>query len=175
LRSEGRRAYVAASLHRGAHGAGVPDDVLGLPLLTFLPIAREIFHGGVAPQRDDVVLGRGRRGRRAGGGWLGPSSTGGWRCSSSWFGALITPLRASRVLWPVPAALFTGAALLIVFSMTASLVQLIVPDHLRGRVVSIYMVAFAAGCPQRPLGGFAAASARRYVLPSTALVALVAL
>jgi hypothetical protein len=33
------------------------------------------------------------------------------------------------------------------FSMTASLVQLIVPDNLRGRVMSIYMVFFRGGMP----------------------------
>ncbi len=32
-------------------------------------------------------------------------------------------------------------------ALTTSLVQLIVPDHLRGRVVSIYMVAFRGGMP----------------------------
>ena len=37
--------------------------------------------------------------------------------------------------------------------MTASLVQLIVPDHLRGRVVSIYMVAFRGGMPLGSLRG----------------------
>jgi MFS family permease len=37
--------------------------------------------------------------------------------------------------------------------MTASLVQLIVPDNLRGRVMSIYMVAFRGGMP---LGSLAA-------------------
>ena len=45
----------------------------------------------------------------------------------------------------------------MVFSMTSSLVQLIVPDHLRGRVVSIYMVAFRGGMPLGSLvSGFAA-------------------
>ena len=45
----------------------------------------------------------------------------------------------------------------MVFSMTASLVQLIVPDHLRGRVMSIYMVAFRGGMPLGSLAaGFAA-------------------
>jgi hypothetical protein len=63
-----------------------------------------------------------------------------------------------------------GAALIVVFSMTASLVQLIVPDHLRGRVVSIYMVAFRGGMP---LGSLAAATPRasrrrRTCSPSTA-------
>ena len=51
-----------------------------------------------------------------------------------------------------------GAALIVVFSMTASLVQLIVPDHLRGRVVSIYMVAFRGGMPLGSLAGGYAAS-----------------
>ena len=36
------------------------------------------------------------------------------------------------------------------FSMTTSLVQLLAPQELRGRVVSIYMVAFRGGSP---LGG----------------------
>ena len=40
-----------------------------------------------------------------------------------------------------------GAALLIVFSLTASLVQLNVPDELRGRVMSIYLMAFRGGMP----------------------------
>jgi MFS family permease len=41
----------------------------------------------------------------------------------------------------------TGAALLMVFSLTNSLVQLAVPDELRGRVISIYLVAFRGGMP----------------------------
>ena len=41
--------------------------------------------------------------------------------------------------------------------MTTSLVQLIVPDHLRGRVMSIYMVAFRGGMPLGSLAsGYAA-------------------
>ncbi len=47
-----------------------------------------------------------------------------------------------------------GAALLIVFSLTASLVQLNVPDELRGRVMSIYLMAFRGGMP---LGSLASA------------------
>ena len=42
---------------------------------------------------------------------------------------------------------FIGATLLVVFSLTNSLVQLAVPDELRGRVLSIYMVAFRGGMP----------------------------
>jgi len=44
-----------------------------------------------------------------------------------------------------------------VTAMTTSLVQLIVPDHLRGRVVSIYMVALRGGMPLGSLAsGYAA-------------------
>ena len=42
---------------------------------------------------------------------------------------------------------FIGTTLLIVFSLTNSLVQLAVPDALRGRVLSIYMMAFRGGMP----------------------------
>ena len=38
-----------------------------------------------------------------------------------------------------------GTALLMIFSLTNSLVQLTVPDELRGRVISIYLVAFRGG------------------------------
>ena len=41
----------------------------------------------------------------------------------------------------------SGAALLMIFSLTNSLVQLAVPDELRGRVMSIYLVAFRGGMP----------------------------
>lgn len=40
-----------------------------------------------------------------------------------------------------------GTALLMIFSLTNSLVQLAVPDELRGRVISIYLVAFRGGMP----------------------------
>ena len=41
----------------------------------------------------------------------------------------------------------SGVALLMIFSLTNSLVQLAVPDELRGRVISIYLVAFRGGMP----------------------------
>jgi len=46
-----------------------------------------------------------------------------------------------------------GMCFMALFSISFSLVQLTVPDELRGRVVSIYMVALRAGWP---LGGLAA-------------------
>jgi predicted MFS family arabinose efflux permease len=95
------------------------------------------------------------------------------------FGVLVTAFALSRTLWLSYMLLFLdGAALLVVFSMTASLVQLIVPDHLRGRVVSIYMVAFRGGMPLGSLwGGYAASlSSASYVLAvNGVLVTVVAL
>ena len=54
----------------------------------------------------------------------------------------------SRTLWLSDILLFlTGAALMVVFSTVTSLVQLIAPNEMRGRVMSIYMVAFRGGMP----------------------------
>jgi len=71
-----------------------------------------------------------------------------------------------------------GAALLIVFSLTASLVQLNVPDELRGRVMSIYLMAFRGGMP---LGSLASgylttfASTQTIIALNGGLLVLVAL
>ena len=49
--------------------------------------------------------------------------------------------------WLLPIVFLTGAALMIVFSTVTSLVQLIAPNEMRGRVMSIYMLAFRGGMP----------------------------
>jgi MFS family permease len=64
------------------------------------------------------------------------------------YGVLIIAFAMSRVLWLSAALLFfTGAALMVVFSTVTSLVQLIAPNEMRGRVMSIYMLAFRGGMP----------------------------
>jgi MFS family permease len=64
------------------------------------------------------------------------------------YGLLILAFARSHVLWLSSLILFfTGAALMMVFSTVTSLVQLIAPDNMRGRVMSIYMVAFRGGMP----------------------------
>jgi MFS family permease len=156
---------------------------LGLPLLTFLPIfAHDIFHGGVG--RFSVMMAFSGAGAVVGAlvvAWLGRFKHMGLMLLlvQLTFGMLITAFALSRIIWLSYLLLFfTGAALLIVFSMTASLVQLIVPDHLRGRVVSIYMVAFRGGMPLGSLwGGYAATlSSAPYVLVvNGCLVSIVAL
>src|SRR5699024_7315606 len=64
------------------------------------------------------------------------------------YGLLIIAFAMSRVLWLSDLLLFlTGAALMIVFSTVTSLIQLIAPNEMRGRVMSIYMLAFRGGMP----------------------------
>ena len=63
-------------------------------------------------------------------------------------GGVLAGFAASRNLWLSSGLLLlAGGGLMVVFSLSASLIQLLVPDRLRGRVVSIYMVAFRGGMP----------------------------
>jgi predicted MFS family arabinose efflux permease len=156
---------------------------LGLPLLTFLPIfAREIFGGGVG--RYSEMMAYSGMGAVVGAlvtAWLGRFRHMGLTLlvMQFAFGALVAAFALSRIGWLTNLLLFLdGAALIMVFSLTASLVQLVVPDHLRGRVVSIYMVAFRGGMPLGSLwGGYAASltSAPFVLAVNGALVSLVAL
>ena len=144
---------------------------LGLPLLTFLPIfAREIFHGEIG--RYSWMMAFSGMGAVTGAliiAWLGRFKHMGRTLLfvQLVFGGLIAAFALSRIYWLSNLLLFlSGGALLMVFSMTASLVQLIVPDHLRGRVMSIYMVAFRGGMP---LGSLAAGFAASYIPMPTIL------
>jgi MFS family permease len=135
---------------------------LGLPLLTFLPIfARDIYHGDVG--RYSQMMAFSGAGAVCGAlvvAWLGRFKHMGLTplIVQFAFGLLITAFAICRIGWLSNLLLFlAGSALIVVFSMTASLVQLIVPDHMRGRVVSVYMVAFRGGMPLGSLwGGYAA-------------------
>jgi MFS family permease len=155
---------------------------LGLPLLTFLPVfAREVFHGDVALYTHMMAFsGTGAVVGALVVAWLGrPKHMGVMLLIVQVaFGALVVAFALSRLWWLSCTILFfAGGALIVVFSMTASLVQLIVPDHLRGRVVSIYMVAFRGGMPLGSLaGGYAASltSAPHVLAVNGALVSVVA-
>ena len=78
------------------------------------------------------------------------------------FGALMAGFALSRtpVLSYVLLAL-AGAALMVVFAIFMTLVQSNVEDRLRGRVVSVYSLAFRGAIP---LGNLAAGRARQGVL-----------
>ncbi len=156
---------------------------LGLPLLTFLPVfARNVFKGDIGLYSEMMAFqGIGAVVGALVVAWLGRFKHMGLTLLTVQvaFGGLIAAFALSRVFWVSCVLLFfSGAALIVVFSMTASLVQLIVPDHLRGRVVSIYMVAFRGGAPLGSLAaGYAAslASAPTVLAINGALVSMVAI
>jgi MFS family permease len=131
---------------------------LGLPLLTLLPVfARDVFHGDIGLySRMMACSGAGSVVGALIVAWLGRFKHMGMTLlvMGVIFGVLLVGFSTSRVLWVSEVLLFlAGGSVMMLTAMTSSLVQLIVPDHLRGRVVSIYMVAFRGGMP---LGSLAA-------------------
>ena len=134
---------------------GFISAFLGLPLLTFLPvITKDVFQQDVELYTRFMTL--------AGAGAVLGALTVAWIGKHRHMGLMLLIMQAllgliavafslSTTIWLSQLLLFTGGALLVMcFSMTTSLVQLLAPHELRGRVVSIYMVAFRGGSP---LGG----------------------
>ena len=135
---------------------------LGTPILTFLPLfAQDVFGGGVSQYTQLMAF--------AGAGavtgalvvaWLGKYRHMGrtFLLLQIAFGVLVVLFAVARVVWINAVLLFgCGACMVIVFATISSLVQLTAPNELRGRVISIYMVAFRGGMPLGSLvGGYAA-------------------
>jgi MFS family permease len=125
---------------------------LGFAVLTFLPIfAQNVFHEGATTYSQ--LMAWSGAGSIVGAlivAWLGKFPRMGVTSLlvQAAYGVLIIAFAMSRVLWLSAALLFfTGAALMVVFSTVTSLVQLIAPNEMRGRVMSIYMLAFRGGMP----------------------------
>ncbi len=130
---------------------------LANPLLTFLPLfARDVFQGGVGEYTQFMACaGAGAVAGALVVAWLGHFTHMGRtvliiQCV---FGLAIVAFAVTRIFWLNAALLFVcGAGLVMTFAMLNSLMQLTVPNEMRGRVVGIYMVAFRGGMP---LGGLA--------------------
>jgi predicted MFS family arabinose efflux permease len=125
---------------------------LGFAVLTFLPVfARAVFHQGADTYSHLMAFsGAGSIVGALVVAWLGQYRKMGRTALlvQAAYGLLIIAFAASRVLWVSDLLLFlTGAALMVVFSSVTSLVQLIAPNEMRGRVMSIYMLAFRGGMP----------------------------
>ncbi len=125
---------------------------LGFAVLTFLPIfAQQVFHAG--PNTYSELLAFSGAGSVCGAlivAWLGKFPRMGLTSLlvQAVYGLLIVGFAASRTLWLSNVLLFfIGASLMVVFSSVTSLIQLIAPNEMRGRVMSIYMVAFRGGMP----------------------------
>jgi MFS family permease len=138
---------------------------LGFAVLTFLPLfTREVFHGDA-----DVyshLLAFSGSGSVVGAlviAWLGKFKRMGLTTLivQAIYGLLIVGFAVSRSLLLSEILLFlTGAALMVVFSTVTSLVQLTAPNEMRGRVMSIYMLAFRGGMP---LGSLASGYLATYI------------
>ena len=126
--------------------------LLSYPLITFLPVmARDVFHGGsntftlflcvsgvgsitgaliVAASQKQV--GHGKRSLLV----------------LLLLGVFISGVGLSKNLVLTTALIFAaGGSLMVVFALNSSLVQLHVSDGMRGRVMSVYNVAFRGGMP----------------------------
>ncbi len=131
---------------------------LGTPLLTFLPlVAERVFGGGV---RTYTLLmtcaGCGAVAGAVAVAWLGRTARMGWMmlCVQIAYGLLVCLFGLSQTFWLSAGLLvLTGAAMVMTTALLLSLVQLTAPVDMRGRVVSIYMVALRGGLP---LGSLAA-------------------
>jgi len=118
---------------------------LAIPMLTFLPVfAKDVFHRGLSCSGAGSVVGAltvaafgnvNRKGLIA-------------LLTLLLLGGGIAAFALSKVLVLSCAILFvSGAAMMGTFSMISSLVQLITPNEMRGRVMSVYNVAFRGGMP----------------------------
>lgn len=146
---------------------------LGMPLMTLLPVmVQKVYHLGVAQYTWMMAF-------QAGGAVVGAlivAWVGRFRRMGSvalivqaGLGAVIVLFAWSQTPMISYALLFlAGLGQIVVFSLANSIVQLIVPNQMRGRVMSIYMVSFRGGMP---LGSLTAgALANIYSAPSVLAV-----
>ena len=125
---------------------------LGFPLLTFLPVfAKEVFKQG--PSTFALLLVCSGAGSVCGAltmAFFGKLKHQGrmMLIALCLLGALMVGFALAPSLVVACLMVFlAGAALMSVFSMVSSLVQIITPDEMRGRVMSIYNLAFRGGGP----------------------------
>jgi predicted MFS family arabinose efflux permease len=155
---------VLASMHEGIsairHRAGMTGMIalafwmtlLVYPLSTFLPVfARDVFHGNATTFT--VLLSIYGAGSVLGALLIAAARSERGMARRSLLvmivlGVCISAFALSRRLPLSVAALFgAGIALMIVFALNSSIVQTYVSDALRGRVMSVYNVAFRSGMP----------------------------
>jgi predicted MFS family arabinose efflux permease len=125
---------------------------LAIPTLTFLPVfAKDVFHRG--PTAFTILLSC--SGVGSVGGALIVAAFGNVRNKGQialltllLLGSTIAGFAVSKSIVVSGALLVvSGAAMMGVFSMVSSLVQLITPNEMRGRVMSVYNLAFRGGMP----------------------------
>ena len=126
--------------------------MFAFPMLTNFPVfAKNVFHGG--PKVFTILLSTSGAGSVVGAlsvAALGNIKSKGLLALSSLvaLGGTISGFALSSNIYLSCVLVFiSGAMLMIAFSMISSLVQLITSDQMRGRVMSVYTVAFRGGMP----------------------------
>ena len=145
-------------------------SLTGMPYTVLMPIfAARILHGGPKALGElSSVAGVGalaaalllatRKDVRGLGRWVARASLG--------FGASLVAFAASRNLWLSAVIMVpTGFSIMMQMGSSNTLIQSMVPDQLRGRVMSVYSMMFMGMAPIGSL--FAGAAAARFGAPAT--------
>ena len=131
---------------------GFAATFLGNPVLTFLPLfAQDVLHGDVSQYT--YLMSSAGAGAVTGAlvvAWHGrfPHMGRTALLIQATFGAIVVLFAMTRAFWLNATLLFVaGGCMVMVFATLSSLVQLNAPNEMRGRVMSLYMVAFRGGMP----------------------------
>jgi predicted MFS family arabinose efflux permease len=167
----GLRAVSGGPL-KGVIGLGFAGSFCSLPLLTFLPVfAKDVFHRDAKGYSILLALfGVGAVLGAIGVGGIGHVRRKGLVAVAMQmtFGSLMIGFALSRTpLLSYVLLFFAGASMMVIFAMFMTLVQMNVADAMRGRVVSVYSLAFRGAMP---LGNLAAAIAVKFVPAPAVLV-----
>jgi predicted MFS family arabinose efflux permease len=145
---------------------------LGIPLITFLPsFAKDVFSLGA--QGYSTMLACSGAGSVVGAlvvAWMGHAARKG-RAALLMLIALAVFLSAfsqsTNYVLSCVLLFFAGVCLISVFALVSSLVQMLAPEELRGRIMSVYNVAFRGGMP---LGNLITGFIAKGLTPSAALL-----
>jgi predicted MFS family arabinose efflux permease len=125
---------------------------LAIPMITFLPVfAKNVFHSG--PGIFTMLLAFSGAGSVAGALIVAAMGNANNKGRLTLFmllllgGGILAFSLSKSLLLSCVLLLISGAALIGVFSMISSLVQLITANEMRGRVMSVYNMAFRGGMP----------------------------
>jgi MFS family permease len=148
-------------------------SLVGMPYATLMPVfADSILHGGakglgilMAASGTGALIGSlalaTRDGVRGLGRWVAVSAVS--------FGVALVAFSFSRSFWLSAAILIlVGGAMMVQMASSNTLIQVMVPDELRGRVMAIYSMMFMGMAPFGAL--FAGALAERIGAPHTVAI-----
>ena len=148
-------------------------SVAGMPYAVLLPVfADRILHGG--PEALGLLTGASGSGALAGA--LSLAARRGVRglgrmvaFASAGFGLALVLFSLSRTFWlSVTLLVPVGFSVMVQMAASNTLIQTMVPDHLRGRVMSLYSMVFLG---MGPFGSFlAGAAAERLGAPPTVMI-----